>query len=553
MIFADLHCHPAMYPFNHMRNDPAREGDPSQFHPWRSLPVNLKAMARGSRASSYSQCDMPKLVRGKVRIAFASITPIEQGFFGLLPHDEGHRPFVRELVRWVTGGVLREAARHWRRGDALSAGRALAGVVRNRGPLRLYIQHLFTRYHMGRVRHFVSDRYDYWDEFLREYDFYRAADSRPHAVTFQRPHAAPPHGPVSEHVEGTYHLIRDAAHLKQVVEGGDPTELAIILTIEGAHTFSIAPDQRRVPTPVLFERIQALKALPHPILFVTFAHHFDNGLCGHARSLINSARMVMDQSRRLNEGFEASEDNLGLRAALALLDLDADLNDLGGRRIHLDLKHASARTRQALYAQVYKPYNARLPEGATKLPVIFSHAAYADTRTLDDFISHLDDEQDTWRKHGFYAWSINACDEDIRMVHATDGLFGLCFDQRILGVRDQDKLPPKHWSVAMMRQLLAVVDVIMLDERIPADQRATIWDRICIGSDYDGFIDPLSAYPTALALPEFARDLRDFLHTHRHTRQIDALGVEALTERLCWRNAYNFALKHLPAQAPASG
>jgi hypothetical protein len=548
MIFADLHCHPAMYPFNHMRNDPAQEGDPAKFHPWRSLPVNLKAMAQGARASSYSQSDMPKLAKGGVRVVFASITPIEQGFFGLRPDDDGHSAFTSELARWLSGAPLRQGLLHLLQRDPRQAWREVLGILRNRGPLRLLLQHLFMRYSLRRIRHMASDHFDYWDEFLREYDFYRSADGRPHSLSFPRAHAANPEQPVWEHVEGCYHLIRDAHHLQQTIEGGSPTDLAIILTIEGAHTFSIAPDQQRVPTPVLFERIRALKALPHPILFITFAHHFDNGLCGHARSLIEPARMVMNQDRRLNEGFEPSEDDLGMRAALALLDLSPDLQDLGGRRVHLDLKHASARTRQELYRRVYRPYNDSPDRGPSspKLPVIFSHAGYANTGSLDDFIDNLDNEADLWRKASFNAWSINASDEDIRMIHSSHGLFGLCFDQRILGVRDQDRLPPAHWASAMMRQIFAVIDVIMLDQRIPAADRASIWDCVCIGSDFDGFIDPLSAYPTALSLPDFARDLRAFLFEHRHTRDIDALGVENLTEKICWRNAYDFALRNLP-------
>lgn len=539
-----------MYPFNHMRNT-AQEGDPSKFHPWHVLPMNLKAMARSERASSYSQSDMPKLAKSGTRLVFASITPIEQGFLYAHPDEPNHAPFLSEALRLLSGRSLREGFKHFLRRAPWDAGRALLGILRNQGPLRLVLQKLFMRYSWRRIRHMLSDQYDYWDEYLREYAFFCAANDQPHGLSFPRPHPSPPHRTIWENIEGRYRLIQNASQLQSTIEHGQNTDIAVILTIEGSHTFSIAPDQQRVPEPVLFDRIRALKAQPHPILFITFAHHFDNGLCGHARSLIAPALMVMDQSRRLNEGLEPDND-LGLRAALALLGLRSDLSDSDEPRILLDLKHASARTRQDLYRLIYAPYNAAHTQRADatnrpKLPVIFSHAAFSDARSLADFIHNLDHENDHWRRAAFNAWSINVCDEDVRMIHSSEGLLGLCFDQRILGVRSPDRVPAAQCARALLRQVLAFVDVILLDDRIPPAERASIWDRLCIGTDFDGFIDPLNPYPTALAFPDFANDLRAFLEEHRHTRMIDSIGVEVLVEKICWRNAYQFALTHLPA------
>ena len=88
--------------------------------------------------------------------------------------------------------------------------------------------------------------------------------------------------------------------------------------------------------------------------------------------------------------------------------------------------------------------------------------------------------------------------------------------------------------------------VVFLDDRIPAKEKATVWDCVCIGSDFDGLIDPLSAYPTALAFPQFAEDLEAFLRSISHTRQIEAIGVETLVKKICWQNIHDFALKHMP-------
>jgi hypothetical protein len=117
-------------------------------------------------------------------------------------------------------------------------------------------------------------------------------------------------------------------------------------------------------------------------------------------------------------------------------------------------------------------------------------------------------------------------------------------------VKIGQKLPDDLWPKVLVRQLLAMVDVIYHDERLDESARRTIWDNICIGSDYDGFIDPIQSYPTVMELPRFAEDLRRELRAVEHTRSIGQIGVDALVEKICWRNADLFARKHLPAARP---
>ena len=83
-MFADLHCHPALFGFNRLRNS-AAENDPEQFQPWNvPVAVDHRSMAEGKRAATYTQCSIPMLVGSRTRLAFASITPIEQGqYIGL--------------------------------------------------------------------------------------------------------------------------------------------------------------------------------------------------------------------------------------------------------------------------------------------------------------------------------------------------------------------------------------------------------------------------------------------------------------------------------------
>ena len=549
-LYADLHLHPTLFSFNRMRNHPD-EHDPEKFHPWRVLPQDLRQMDEGVRAASYAQCNPPKLAAGRLRLAFASITPIEKGFFvGSGVGDDA--PFLFEALRMVSGATAAESLLRLVKSDHQGALESLARILRNKGPLRQALQRIFLKYGMKRIRYLLSDDYDYWDEFLREYDFLRAADGITHRATLDRLDGDEV---VETRIEGTYHLVKTGAQLESIIEGGE--DIALVLTIEGAHTFSVGPDHRPLAPEVVFERIDELRALPHPILFVTLAHHFDNGICGHAHSLPDAGQLVMDQRPRMHQGFERSG-GYGMQVVRELLDLDDDLTDRGGRRILIDVKHMSPLARKELYEEVINPYNQRHASRRTageadgtqgpalpKIPVIASHAAYAGVHTLDGFIDNAERENDHWHIGSYYAWGINLSDQDVRMIHASEGLVGICFDQRICGVKPRERVPREHAIHVLAHQIFGLADVILRDDRLSDDEKIGIWDRICIGSDYDGLIDPVTAYPTCLHLDDLAVDLRELLWQNRHTRLIDRVGVDALVEKFAWKNAYDFAKRHL--------
>lgn len=529
-LFADLHLHPTLYSFNRMRNHP-EEDDDERFHPWHEQPTDSGALERGDRGSTYTQASMARLVHGKCRLAFASITPIEKGFF--VGDTEGHteKPWAAEALKLVSGATVVRSLRHLVRSDTDAALGELTGVLRNRGPLRRLLQRTFLKYGPARIRHFFSEEFDYWDEFQREYEFLASR-------TGVRSKGRVDLGAQGwEEVEGTYHLVRDGEEMRHIVEETD--EVAVVLTIEGGHTFSIAPDQTPVSEALMFERIDALKSLEHPLFFLTLAHHFDNGICGHAHSLIDVGQHVMNQKPRQHEGFEPG---LGMRVLRKLLALDDDLADTGERRILIDVKHLSPQSRKELYAEVITPVNR--DETAPPVPVIASHAGFSGVVTLDEQIADAELENDHWHRGPFYAWGINVSHEDVRAIHDSRGVVGLCFDQRICGIKPKESVPYPSWIHPMLQQILGFVDVIWLDERRSRADRLAVWDTICIGSDFDGMIDPVSAYPTVSHFEAWSQDLGEQLEALSHTRGIAEIGVDELVEKIAWRNAYDFALRN---------
>lgn len=539
-----------MYSFNRMRNTPA-EQDPAQFHPWNASPSNLKHMEQGKRASTYAQASPDKLQVAHARLIFTSFTPIEKGFFQGNPGDKEHHPFVFELFKLMTGQTFMQSALHLMQGQRFEALAQWTKLIKNRGPLRKIVQTIAMRYSPEHIGFLMSDRYDYWDEFLKEYDFLRQSDGKLQTTTLELP---PSHrkGQDSITVQGRLHIAKDRSQVMSIIEDESNEDVLMLLTIEGGHVFSVDPKQETLSKEKILERVRYLKHLPHPVFFITIAHHFDNGFCGHAHSIPDMARLVMDQSHRLHEGFER-EDDLGLSVVRALLDLDETLKPQGQRRILIDAKHMSAQARREYYQEIVDPYaqawegwDAQTQAKHPRIPVIFSHAAYSGVSSLEQLIHDAHLEHDRWHSGPFYAWNINLSDDDVRQVHKTEGLIGLVFEQRVAGVKPFEKVPDEKLSEILIRQIFAMVDVIMLDHRVNEADKLKIWDCICLGTDYDGFIDPISRYPTVLDLDLFAQDLELALSRAKSTRFIEQLGVEALVEKICWRNAYDFTLKHFP-------
>ena len=534
MNFADIHWHPALFSFNRHRNT-TTEDDPDRFHPWSVATVDQRVRARGGRATRYSQCDLPSLCQADARLVFASITPIEVGFFvGAANHDQ-ESSFRGELLKLFSGITLFRAIAQVARGDRAGPARTATGLLRNRGPARLWLQRWVMGYPRQRLNFMLSGQFDYWDEFERECRYFASRDGIDTPYTT---HCGKP-------AVGRYDLIRSRGHLDEVREHPD-APIAIVLTIEGGHVFSIGPGEERVEDHVIFDRIERLKGWTHPILFITLAHHFDNGLCGHAHSLVALASNLMDQHPRLHEGLER-DNELGSRVVRALYDLDENLEDMGGRRVLIDAKHLSPLTRKQLYAEILEPVATRAEAGRGRtIPLIFSHIGYSGIATLDDHIDAAVNEDDHFFVGAFNAWGINVCDEDLRMVLRTGGLLGICLDRRIAGVRPTEKPQPSEAGDILAKQILTMIDVMQADHEPGTAKYLAAWNTLCLGSDYDGVIDPIPGYETVEALPRLRDDLSNRLEAARATRGIDDIGAQELVERICWRNAYEFARRELP-------
>ena len=265
-MFADLHCHPAMYGFNRMRNVPELELDPDRFHLWYPLPENQKDMSAGERSATYCQSDLPKLAKARGRLMFASITPIEKEFFGFPEGDERHHSFIVELFLLLTLVTPIRALFQWLTGKRRKALNTLVAILQNHGPLRALSHQLIMGYSSARIAHLQSTDFDYWEEYLKEYQFYKNKDGIPTQTSLA--YTTPDGNFHQEKLTGCYHLLRDRDQLSALFDDPELDDIALVLTIEGSHVVSMDTHSKRVPDDVLFERIEALKTQPDPIFFI---------------------------------------------------------------------------------------------------------------------------------------------------------------------------------------------------------------------------------------------------------------------------------------------
>ncbi|MGY2134448.1 hypothetical protein ACW9KT_19630 [Hymenobacter sp. HD11105] len=529
-MFADLHNHPLSRSFNTYRNSPVELNNDGSFHGWNIPASNLRIAGIGKRSFPYTQCDLARLSKSKTRLVFASLYPTEKGFligktditkqFASIPDEkkrlESIRKAVKEKAEWQT--------------------------------LRDFLQAKKMGMSLFRINSMQGDSYDYFNELQQEYAFYLKMNGVDFSLKqFQLQEN------VTEDISGRYELASKGSDLPNIL-GDDPTanNIAMVLTIEGMHALGVGNPSGHgvdVSMELLKERIKSIKGehgvgWKYPVFFITFSHHFSNTLCGHAHSIPGDGKFFMNQEADMNKGFL----NNGLEIAKELLGLTTDLQGNGARRILIDVKHMSAQGRLEYYNSIIKPYNRQNP--GTKIPIIASHVGYSGGQTLQELIDNSPNERNNTAKDGFLYWNINLCDEDIAEVHDSGGLIGMSFDQRVMGLEKTFlsilKIPKKKINniSGFLRMLECVVSVPYKRRLANPD---LIWNAITIGSDYDGFIDPVDSYPTVLSLDSFKRDLLAGLETWRKDSRAALLAnvdTAVVVEKLCYQNAYDFTVKH---------
>jgi microsomal dipeptidase-like Zn-dependent dipeptidase len=305
--------------------------------------------------------------------------------------------------------------------------------------------------------------------------------------------------------------------------------------------------------PKLKENISILKKLGPPgregdwcPFFISLDHHFWNQLGGHAVSLWEVIRKVLDQRPGINSGIT----DLGIFVMNELLD-----NSGGQRRILIDTAHMSIKVRQWYYQY--------LTDRGDHIPVFVSHTgvngkanmAMAEMHGTPDTI-HNEADRLYVLSDQFNPWDVFVSDEEIMIIHNSGGIMGLNLDQRIgMGKKklDETKKQASFSTVKKAREIWVkpFVDEILHIARYICEQtgqKDTIWDNISIGSDFNGMITPLQPFRNAEKFPALQKYIFRELKK-RSAAEVVLSGctdsdIQEITDKIMWKNNLRFLEKH---------
>jgi len=513
--FSDLHCHPSMKPYSKAYdldpNNIVNNIDPSQMNSiWnetnKHASVVTKVVQEILGVVRYKECDMSKLNRGEVRLVFLSITPPERGFF------EMKKSAIVEFFSMIDPDLL---------------------------------PNFVTDFGDRRIDEFKAESFDYFKDLNNEYQFIAQLD-----------------GTVIPDLGQKYVIAKRGQSLKSQLDANSGSTL-VVLTVEGGHSLFSGSVQdvfsdARYPLSVLNDResagFQELLALlkgniaiiknqwanqAHCPFFLTLNHHFWNMLAGQAVSLADILVKLVDQSDHVNS--EITE--LGKEVVDMLLSTD------NGPRILIDAKHMSAKCRSWFYGYIAL-HNSKHPED--NIPVISSHTA---ANNYSNIVGSDEEEvcdgkiiaNDKYKKSDIYNnWSIGLSDEEIALIIASDGLIGISMDKRIVsGYQLKIKFPTimdgnseetmKRWAEPFFNQVAKIYQIAR------NKKTSDFFGNMCIGSDFDGIINPLNAYDTAEAFELLSTQLTLLM---KNSGLFPGDDIDAAVEKIMHTNAIDFAERY---------
>ena len=496
--FSDLHCHSTLFPFNQMH--------PSTWH------ENFNLIFP-------SQGDFTKLSKGKVRVLLLALYPVEQGFVTVKPGNLG------------TGNITD------------------------------FLAEVILDMPKERADEIQDPNHDYFYDLLNEYHFLqRFADPYTHKVHIESGKAK----------EFRYKIVSNFNELSALLNLDDDFNsgpacddtIAVVLTIEGAHslgigqrnTLDLSEEEKRDKVRTNIARLKKLgppgNEGSHCPLFITFSHHFWNQLGGHAVSLWNVIRKVLDQNEGINEGIT----ELGEFVVNELLSTTG-----GVRRILIDCAHMSIKVRRWYFNFLQE----RELSTGENIPIIVSHTGINGKATMAEAEipgspETVHDFADKLYEHSteFNPWDVFLSDEEIILIHRSEGIIGLNMDHRIMMGKQTlieikrhafGKMPETAraiWIHPLINEILHIGKVILQDSGNEDD----IWDNICIGSDFDGMITPIKHFTNATEFPELNETLFNELLDMRESEPLLAGKTDGqileITDKIMWKNVLNFLRKH---------
>ena len=370
------------------------------------------------------------------------------------------------------------------------------------------------------------------------------------------------------HIKYTGRKDWEGKSVQQITEAlkNDNTQRYLIFSIEGGHNLSDVPIRGKAlsRTPELnLKDIQDNSELDFISINLCHLSYIpEQPLGGFAQGLNKQAQIAFS-----SEDFMPKA-GLGLTQLGKKVIRQALLHEK--RPVLIDLKHMSVYTRFHYYR--YRESLINEAPVVNRLPIITSHTGFTFT-SLNNYLAKKQFRSTTGQQDGVFVsivesenrkigktndsinsglygnpWTINLFDEEIIEIMGSRGMIGISLDQRILGAEkmvdsnrpeyfDPEYIAREEWeklfrdgqlpgaeklfdflsipSRAERHLMLLCLHIIYAvrigNAGIGWEPGTSPWDHICIGSDFDGLINPINRIDNVLKLSDLAAGLKKYL------------------------------------------
>lgn len=474
-FYVDIHCHSTMRACH-------SETENGTIDIWNST-VNETintfsgrfAEKNSKRILKSSQSNFYNCAQGNVKVVFDSLYPLEQGFYN-----------YRKQAKIIIGKN--------RMDNILSVS---SGVTKKK-------------------IHAYRSNMDYFEELINQYDFLVKNQGA---------------SPCNKY---TYKVVNNYGELSEAI-ANQPNQLNVIITIEGCHALGLGTKATESTSiddlkEKISDRIKEIKNWKYPPFFVTFAHHFWNQLCGHARTFPVETKFLLNQEKGIDTGFT----EIGIHAMRELL---ATKN---GRRILIDTRHMSGKSR-AQYAAFIAEHNKQNPED--KIPFITSHSGISGEKTFQTKSKNKSSKNS--ESKNFYSKNINVSAEEAKAINESGGIMGLILDKGRLCNPKILKRIHKIENKSVRKDMFLKMIWDNLFFFVAAINHKSGWDNLTLGTDFDGVITHIDFYPNMSTLPDLRNDLLDYLVKHKYNQELwHGYEPEELVHKVFTQNAMDFLQKH---------
>lgn len=227
-------------------------------------------------------------------------------------------------------------------------------------------------------------------------------------------------------------------------------------------------------------------------------------------------------------------EQLGIDVIQRLLDKS------NGKRIYIDIKHMSRKTRIAYYKILETEYNTE------KIPIIVSHGAVNGYPKLDDFDCPQRD-----RNGKFLGRDINFYDDEIVKIAVSGGIFGLQIDERLITNRCElrkIKYLCRTPGMKLKRRTRLVWNQIQYIADLLDSKGLDAWGITAIGTDFDGMSDPINEYWTSSELQYLHKNLlvyaNEYLDQKIFNVSSSKIPSNIIMAKIFSENALNFLSKY---------